>query len=162
MSSGMKENAIAKIRYTHDAMIDLIIAQPEISQGQIAVYFGYTQGWVSQVLGADAFKARLAERKGEVVDPVLAASIEEQLEGLARQSMDVLRASLAANPKPDVALKTLEITTRSLGFGVKAPQVQVNNVIAFVPEKAKDGSAWEAAFRPTPRIIEAVQSTEGD
>jgi len=154
--------SIAKVRYTHDAMIDLVIANPAISQGEIAAHFGYTQSWVSQVFSSDAFKARLFERKALFVDPVIAASVEEQLEGLARQSMHVLRASLEANPKPDVALKTLEITARSLGFGVKAPQVQVNNVIAFVPQKAVSGEAWESQFRPELGQVREPITVEGD
>ena len=36
-------NSIARVKYSHDAMIDLIIANPMIPQGQIAQHFGYTQ-----------------------------------------------------------------------------------------------------------------------
>jgi len=158
-------SALAKIRYTHDAMIDLVIAEPSISQAEIAFKFGYTQAWVSQVFSADAFKARLAERRGELVDPSIVANVEERLEGLARQSIEVLSKSLEANPKPDVALKALEISTRSLGYGVKAPQVQVNNVVAFVPQKSISGDDWEKQFAvggvklpPVPAPITVVPS----
>lgn len=148
--------AIDKVRYTHDAMIDLIIAHPDLSQGEIAARFGYTQAWISMIFSADAFKARLAERRAELVDPVITANVEEQLEGLARQSVQVLMASLDANPRPDVALKALEISARSLGYGVKAPQVQINNVVAFVPKKAESGEVWEQNFNPR-----AAQPPEG-
>ena len=37
---------IKKLSYTHDAMIDHLVANPAISQGQLAGLFGFTQGWV--------------------------------------------------------------------------------------------------------------------
>jgi hypothetical protein len=38
---------IQKVRYTHDAMIDLIIADPSIHQNHLAKIFGYTASFVS-------------------------------------------------------------------------------------------------------------------
>ncbi len=33
-----------KLRYTHEAVIDMILAEPGVSQGKLAATFGYTQG----------------------------------------------------------------------------------------------------------------------
>ena len=62
------KDAIARVKYTHDAMIDLIVAQPGVKQGEIAKYFGYTQAWVSRIMNSDAFLARLAQRKADLVE----------------------------------------------------------------------------------------------
>ena len=85
---------IAKMRYSHDAMVDLIVQNPWISQNELAATFGYTPGWVSQVIASDAFQARLAERKEEVVDPLIRATIEEQFKGLVARSLEILRQKL--------------------------------------------------------------------
>ena len=150
--TGERKNAITKVSYTHDAMIDLIIANPSITQGQLAAHFQYTQGWISQIMSSDAWKARLAERKGDLSDPTVVATVNERLEGLARQSLQMIQQNLDMNPgKVDVALKALEISTRALGYGANAQSgvnVQVNNVVAFVPEKVASGEVWEKAYRP--------------
>ncbi len=36
-------NAIKKVSYTHDTMIDLILGNPGISQTAIAAHFGYSR-----------------------------------------------------------------------------------------------------------------------
>lgn len=123
--------AIAKMRYTHDAMVDQIIANPTISQNALAALFGYSAGWVSQVIASDAFQTRLAERSAELVDPTIRASVEEQFKGLVYRSLAILRDKLNAPSAaiPDqLALQTLSLTTRALGYGARLeqPPSQVN------------------------------------
>jgi hypothetical protein len=122
----MNNNAIAKVSYTHDAVIDLVIANPGLSQGTLAAHFGYTQGWLSQVMGSDAFQARLALRRGEIVDPVLFATVEEKIRGLALQSLTVLQKKLEQPQVADgTALKAFELSSRALGYGATPPQTTV-------------------------------------
>lgn len=120
---------IAKLSYTHDAMIDQIIAKPDISQNQLAALFGYTPAWVSQIISSDAFQAKLAERTKELVDPVVRASVEEQFKGIVSRSLDILREKLnrPAHQVPDnLALRSLEISARAAGYGARdqTPSVQ--------------------------------------
>jgi hypothetical protein len=118
----------AKIRYSHDAMIDLIIAQPGISQNALAVKFGYTPAWVSTIMSSDAFKARLANRREEVVDPALTLSLEERFRGLTERSLAVLAEKLSkpSDQVPDgLALKAVELGAKALGVGGDAPPPQV-------------------------------------
>src|SRR5882757_8880153 len=82
---------IQKINYTHDGMINLILANRGISQNEIARHFGYSASWVSQVMSSDAFQARLMERAAEIEDPTLRATIEEGLRGLLSRSMEILK-----------------------------------------------------------------------
>jgi hypothetical protein len=105
-------------------MIDLVIENPAISQNELAKYFGYSPAWVSVVFTSDAFKARLAARKAEIVDPVLQASLRERLEALTTRSMEVLMDKLSkpTDQVPDgLALKALEIGSKGLGLGGNAP-----------------------------------------
>src|SRR2546421_725388 len=53
------------LRYTHEAMVDMLIAEPWISQNELAARFGFSPSWISTVICSDAFQAKLAERRGE-------------------------------------------------------------------------------------------------
>lgn len=119
---------IQKVAYTHDAMIDLIIANPSISQNQIAAHFGYTASWISQIISSDAFQSRLAERRNEIVDPAIRATVEEQFKGIVYRSLDILRTKLArpADQVPDnLALRSLDLASRALGFGARDRETTV-------------------------------------
>lgn len=116
--------AIQKVRYTHDGMIDLIVENPAISQGELAATFGYTPGWVSLVMSSDAFKERLEERRAELVDPAIRATIEERFKAMTTRSLEVLQEKLAqdAHQIPDnLVLKALELGAKGLGIGGNAP-----------------------------------------
>jgi len=109
-----------KLRYTHEAVIDMIIAEPGVSQGKLAAMFGYTQGWLSTVMGSDAFKAKLAERRAEVVDPVLQMSLNERFSSMVEKSLEVLQEKLSqpALQVPDqLALRAAELGAKALGLG---------------------------------------------
>lgn len=140
----LKKDAIQKVRYSHDAMIDLIVANPWVSQGELARTFGYTEGWVSQVIASDAFQSRLAERKNELVDPTIRATIEEKFKGLVERSYQVLLKKLEANSVSDeTALRTLEIASRAAGYGSRSAQAVINNnFVVAVPPKAESTAAW--------------------
>ena len=118
---------IAKVSYTHADMIDFIISNPGISQGAVAARYGYTEGWLSQVMSSDAFRNMMAERRGELVDPVLTATIEERFRGLANRSLDRLMDKLNAPVVSDqVVLKAVELGAKALGIGGNAaPQAVV-------------------------------------
>lgn len=153
-------NAIQRVSYSHDAMIDLILVQPGISQNEIAKHFGYTVSWVSQVFNSDAFQARLAERKADLVDPVILATIEEKMKGVAAQSLDIIARKLEATQSPDMALKALELTSKALGYGANTSRggsTQVNFVVAL-PGKAQSAAEWAEAHAPGGKIIGADAS----
>lgn len=109
-----------QVSYSHDAVIDLIIANPGASQGAIAAKMGYTQSWLSTVMSSDVFKARLAERRAEIVDPALVTTVKERMEALASRSVEVLLEKLAvpATSVPDnLALRAAELGAKSMGLG---------------------------------------------
>lgn len=149
--------ALQRVRYSHDAVIDLVIAEPQLTQREIAVKFGYSEGWLSRVFCSDSFQARLAERKKEVVDPVLIHSLEERLKGLASQATDVLSERLATTRSPELATKALDIASKALGFGARQVQtpVQVNNFVVALPPKIVDAKEWAQAHGRTISTEEA-------
>lgn len=118
---------IDRVSYTHDAMIDLVLQNPMISQNEIAHHFGYTASWTSIIFNSDAFQARLAERKTEIVDPLVRGRVEEAIKGLVSQSVEILREKLAnPNPDTDLALEVFKASTRAAGYGARTGSTTVN------------------------------------
>jgi len=146
---------IAKVRYSHDAMIDLIIAEPMISQNKLAEIFGYSVPWVSRVYGSDAFQARLAERKAELVDPAIVEMLESRMKGVMIQSLDIIADKLEATKNADLALKAFDSTSKAMGFGARDTGAkQVNNFVVQLPGKAVSAQSWADAYAPkTPQVV---------
>lgn len=149
MSAENTGAVIQKPSYTHAAMVDLIAQNPMVSQREIAYHFGYTEGWVSQILRSDALQELLAKRKNELQDPALLAALQNRLDALAHRSVDILMDALDTKKSPEVALKALELTTRAKGYGAQGLHLTQNFVVAM-PQKAASGDEWMAEHRPQP------------
>ena len=48
---------VTKIGYSHQDMIDFIIANPGVTQNALAARYGYSVGWVSNVMASDAWQS---------------------------------------------------------------------------------------------------------
>ena len=119
---------IKHLRYTHDAVIDAIIENPSISQNNLAAIFGYTPGWISQVMSSDAFKNKLELRKEELVDPQIRLSLNERFNALVGRSLDVLQEKLMMpNPDPELALRAAALGAKALGLGAATQQTVIVN-----------------------------------
>ena len=113
---------IQKVRYSHDAMIDILVMNPWVHQNQLAAHFGYSPAWISTVMATDMFKAKLAQRREEIVDPELRATLEERFRGVIEQSLRVLQQKLSAPTVPDnLVLRAAELGAKALGMGSHAP-----------------------------------------
>lgn len=145
----------AKVNYSHLDMIDYMIANPHVQQRDLAARYGYTQAWVSRIISSDAFRTMYAERRGALVDPVVAQELDERFRALAMRSLDVVMEKLEVNPTMEAGLKALDIAGRMAGYGVaKGASVNVNaqmtaNVIV-VPAKSKDVGEWMTEYKTLP------------
>jgi hypothetical protein len=93
-----------------------------VSQNELGARFGYTATWVSLIFSSDAFRERLHERKAELVDPQIRASVEERLRAVAMKSLDVLLEKLNKPNVPDnLALRAAELGAKGMGTGGFAP-----------------------------------------
>jgi len=139
--------AIARVKYSHDAMIDLLLAQPAIKQGEVARHFGYTQAWVSRIMNSDAFLARLAQRKADLVDPAIALSIDEKLRAVASKSLDIVLEKLELPSATfDQALNATNVVSKALGYGARQQNLNVQtNFVVALPSKVPDAAAWAAS-----------------
>lgn len=153
---------IANVRYTHDAVIDEIIRNPAISQGELSKMFGYSQTWMSICINSDAFQERLSERKAELIDPKIRASINDRLDALAKSAMDKIidRLDGKDNTSPG-PVKTAElIAIAKLGVGDKntrpaGPQTQNNNLyVVQLPSPAPNAKVWLDNTSVASRVVD--------
>lgn len=109
---------LQRVSYTHDAMIDLMISHPEWSKTDIAKHFGYSPSWISNIWASDAFQARYAERRTELVNPTLQVTLEENFRAMTYESLRVLKEKLEQPACPaEVALRAAEMGAKALGLG---------------------------------------------
>lgn len=156
-SGELPKQPIAKLHYTHDAMIDLIIANPCISQNALAARFGYSPSWVSRVLASDAFQTKLAERSKEIIDPTVKQAVEEQFKGLVLRSLEILQEKLdrPASEIPDqLALRTLEISSRAAGYGGKPEAPPVTPVAVHLHLENMAGNLTRLLHREKSQALE--------
>jgi hypothetical protein len=136
-------NRLQKVHYTHEAMIDVILQDPTIKQKELAKIFDRSESWLSIVMGSDAFQGALAKRRDDLVNPELTATLEDRYRGLADQSLRVLSEKLETSKNTDLALKSLEISGKALGFGARGPQTVTNTqYVVALPPKAATPEAW--------------------
>ena len=147
--TGQMVEGIQKVRYSHDAMIDLLISDPTVKQNDLAILFGRTPGWISHVINCDAFQARLEERKAELVDPAIRASVNERLRAVADAALQKVleRVASPVECSDDFLIKSAKLAADALGYGARAPQGQTTNVavVVQVPSKIPNSSDWAAA-----------------
>lgn len=148
-------NRLKRTRYNHEAMIDVIIAEPTITQNELAQRFDRSVNWVSIMINSDAFQAALAKRRDDILDPFLVASVEERLRSLANQSLQVIADKLQTTQNPDLAIKALEISTKALGFGARNPGSGVvnNSFVVQLPPKIASAAEWAGSHGPG-RVID--------
>ena len=135
---------IKKVGYNHEAMIDVLLAEPTISQGELAKRFDMREAWISRIIGSDAFQAALAKRRDDVANPIIAASIDEKLSGLVNQSLEIIVEKLETSRNLDTAFKGLEIGVKALGFGARqvGGNNQQNNFTIVLPPKSANSAEW--------------------
>jgi hypothetical protein len=100
------------LKYSHEAMIDLILTEPSVSNRELAAVFGYSEAWVGHIVKSDSFQARMAERKALLVDPSIKRSVEDRLASVTIKALDKLETVLDS---PDVSAAT---ALEALGIGV--------------------------------------------
>lgn len=157
---GMSEAAkssICKVSYTHQDMIDFIIANPQVSQGALAARYGYSQSWICQVMQSDAWQSLAAKRRAELVDPALLSTIDERFRALTVRSLERLMEKLDAPQVSDnVVLKAVELGAKAMGVGGNAPPTappqdhlaRLANRLLDLQSNVRQGVTYEAEVVP--------------
>lgn len=149
MSELTQALAPAKMRPWHELVIDMIIANPTLKQGEIAKAVGRSQAWLSIVMNGDMFKARLAERKEEIVDPALRATVDDRFRAVANGASEefLRRLELAPNSiRTKDLVDAMSVTSSGLGMGPSSqPTFQQNLYVVQAPPQAASTEAWKQA-----------------
>jgi hypothetical protein len=133
-----------KLNYTHEDCIDAILANPAVTQNELAARYGYTASWISLIINSDAFQAALAKRRDEVISPELRATVEERFRALITESQRVLHEKLLQpNCPPALALGVLGTASKALGYGARDTSPIVNNTfVVALPPAAATSEDW--------------------
>jgi hypothetical protein len=146
-----------KLNYTHEDCIDAILANPAVTQNELAARYGYTASWISLIINSDAFQAALAKRRDEVISPELRATVEERFRALITESQRVLHEKLLQpNCPPALALGVLGTASKALGYGARDANVNINQntFVVALPPAAATSEDWARG-----RVIEHSPAT---
>lgn len=140
------------LRYSHADCIDRLLMCPGIAQKELAQLYGVTDTWMSIVMNSDAFKAGLAARKAELIDPVLVATLNEKYAAAANRAIEVVIEKLAKDDVSDkFALEAAALGAKALGMGQPTnPQVSAVDHLAALAHRLTDLN------RPAPQVVETT------
>lgn len=106
--------------YRYEAVIDYMIANPNMTRGEIAEALGYTPAWFSTFTSSSAFRARYAFRRGEYVER-LEDGVHAQVLEIAKKGAERVIGELDKGDECD-PMFALDAQTRALkALGFAAP-----------------------------------------
>lgn len=121
----MTTAVVQKLSIKHNAIMDFMIANPEMLLGDVAKKFGVTPGWLSQLIHSSLFQAELAYKK-EVMFGELTITIKDRITNIAHGTLNKLEQLTDAGAlSVDQTLDLAELTLKSLGFGAPKTQGQI-------------------------------------
>lgn len=133
-TSGLK---MQRLSYSHMAMAEVMMANPTITNNQLAAMFDRSPTWISVVKSSDAFKTFYARRYAELADPELTASIKDRFQAMTEQGLRVLQEKLnkpAAEVSDNLALRAVELGAKALAVGGNAPPPPPPSAEQYLPE----------------------------
>jgi len=147
--------ALKNLSYSHEALADAILANPLISQGDLAITFGYTEAWISTIIRSDAFQALLSERRSKLSDPLVRQALELRFQNMASRALSVLEHKLQKDPEEisdKLALRAAELGAKVSGIG------ESHNTIVINPNRISElAERISKLNRTNGNVIEAVE-----
>lgn len=117
---------LSSLSHHHLAIMDFMLANPQVPLWAVATHFNRTQGWLSTVINSDLFQAHFHQRR-QLIEGAQAEAIRDKLFNLTSNGLDKLLHGLEDE---EVSVSEKRAITR-LGLeaagmmGVKGPQTQV-------------------------------------
>lgn len=163
VSSGSAGTALAptsqRALYSHEAMIDLMIAHPEYSHAMLCSHFGRPASWLASVLASDSFQAAVEPRRHLILDPTLTATMQERFKALAIRTSNVMLEKLEAKEVSDfLVLKAGEISIKALGMGQKGVEQPSQPAASSAPQKSLEERLLEALDKR--RAAETIEAED--
>ena len=130
----------------HEAVIDMWLIDPTLQQGEIARRLGKTQAWLSILVNSDAFRAKYAARKAELVDPYISEGAETRLKAVVSEAANELVRRLTVAPA-SLSTKDLNATissaSRALGMGAGPSGPSIQQTLYVIPAPAAPTTVQE-------------------
>jgi hypothetical protein len=127
----MAENQVAKLRIPHHAILDLMLANPFMTQNDIAKEAGYSVSWLSVLVNSDSFKSELNKRRTEL-NEVLAVEIQTDvtanLRSLALGGINKTKELIANSINLEQVTSATESALKLLGYGEQKKPQDPSNV----------------------------------
>jgi len=113
----MAESAsVATLNYSHEAIIDWMLSNPEQNQGECAKALGYTQAWLSTIIHSDAFRAEYQRRRSQL-NEMIAGGIQTKMAEVSKKALDKLDSYLdEAETDPRLVLDIADKTLHRQGY----------------------------------------------
>lgn len=130
----MAENQIEKMRMSHHAIIDLMVAHPFMSQADIAKESGYTPNWISILINSDVFKSELNKRRAELsqilaieVQTDITANLRSAALGGIKKTTDLIASSVNLEQVSNATENVLKL----LGYGDTKKPTEPNGNVTY-------------------------------
>jgi len=151
----------AKILWWYERLADSLIANPQLTLGEIAAQFGCTQAWLSTIKNSDVFKEYWTRRSNEASKDLL-GELRSKGMAAAEMAVDALnrRLELEADSLPiPTILEVADISIKRFGYdsgGKKgqAPTVNNFNLGVVTPTELAEARARMRALRS--EVLEAL------
>lgn len=144
----------------HMIIIDQLLMDPAITTTHLATRTGYSRNWLHKVMSSDAFQAKLAERQKAIIDPIIANSIKDRIQGLASRSLEIIEERMESDDiSLDNALLVFGVAGKALGLGQqKAVAPVTQQFVVHVPPRMESASAWASMHsgRPPATLAEPL------
>lgn len=110
---------VGALSYGHEALIDLILLDPSQTYKQLAEKSGYSAAWIGKLVNSDSFQARLAERKGNLTDPMIKRALDSRVQRMSAQAAASMQRQLELGSSADDALKALGVMEKVVSLNGK-------------------------------------------
>lgn len=135
---------LQKLSHKHEAIMLFMLANPDMSKGDVAKHFGITQAWLSTVITSDAFAAKFGELRDQYMGTALLGLLDK-VELLAHMSLDKMIEELPHTQGMGQAQSVANDTLKVLGYGspkagttIIGGNVQVNQVTPDIMRRANE------------------------
>lgn len=111
-------DAIKFLSISHEAIMDYLMGHPSVRLGDVAAHFGYSAGWLSQIIHSDIFQTRLKE-KTDIAFHHTVLPLREKMQAAASMAMDKIIENLPNEPDLRTVSSVAEGMLDRLGFSSK-------------------------------------------
>lgn len=96
-----------KLNYLQEAVVDLVLQVPNVTQKELSEIFGLSTNSVSALVRSDLFMDRLAQRKQTLIDPHIMRTMNDRMHSVSMLAMAAIEKQLIEKPNAAYAMKVL-------------------------------------------------------